>query len=417
MGGEAASFRPLRHAVMAVSTGTSVNSEDRPRSPDEVAVLKTGAVSKGVFFPKEHKAIVPSERSRASCPVRGGTVIVSRMNTRELVGESGYVERDHPDLFLPDRLWALKPSPETWPRWLGHLLASEGMRAEIGRRATGTSGSMKNLSQAALLAIRVHMPPLPEQRRIAAVLDAWDEAIALNARLVEEKRRWRNGTRDVLMASNMATPLSVLSDIRFSGVDKKVASNEMPVRLCNYMDVLNNDRIADDLPFSAGSATPRERERFGLQDGDVIFTKDSETPEDIAECAVVEGPGGDLVCGYHLAIARPRRGRANGRYLAHAIRTAAVRSQFVNRVNGVTRFGLTLEAVAEVEIPTTSLERQVRIAAYLDALTDEIDLLVARTRLLRRQKRGLMQRLLTGEVRVPESIEALMPGPVREAAE
>lgn len=61
-------------------------------------------------------------------------------------------------------------------------------------------------------------------------------------------------------------------------------------------------------------------------------------------------------------------------------------------------------------------EMRTTIAAALDALTDEIDLLAARTDLLRAQKRGLMQRLLTGEVRVPESVDALLPPP-REAAE
>src|SRR4051794_30860396 len=76
-------------------------------------------------------------------------------------------------------------------------------------------------------------------------------------------------------------PLSAVSEIRVSNVDKKSEPGEIPVRLCNYTDVYKNDYITDDLEFMRATASRAEIARFGLRIGDVIVTKDSETPNDI----------------------------------------------------------------------------------------------------------------------------------------
>jgi hypothetical protein len=87
--------------------------------------------------------------------------------------------------------------------------------------------------------------------------------------------------------------------IQSSNVNKIVDAEELPIRLCNYVDVYYNDRITDKLAFSAGSATPREIEKFKLRPCDVVITKDSETPGDIAIPALVDASAAGVVCGYH----------------------------------------------------------------------------------------------------------------------
>lgn len=61
--------------------------------------------------------------------------------------------------------------------------------------------------------------------------------------------------------------------IQSSNVDKIVDAEELPIQLCNYVDVYYNDRITDKLAFSSGSATPREIEKFRLRPCDVVITK------------------------------------------------------------------------------------------------------------------------------------------------
>ena len=81
-------------------------------------------------------------------------------------------------------------------------------------------------------------------------------------------------------------PLSDVSEIRVSNVDKKTNMGEIPVRLCNYIDVYNNEYITASLDFMEATATPSELARFSVEVGDVMITKNSETPDDIGR------PGG-----------------------------------------------------------------------------------------------------------------------------
>ena len=104
---------------------------------------------------------------------------ISRSNTPELVGLCAYVSIDHPNLFLPDTLWQMEFSEEkeSDPRWLAYLLNSPAYRAHLSRIASGTSANMKKLQKPSLLRLTIRVPPLPEQRKIAEILQTWDEAI------------------------------------------------------------------------------------------------------------------------------------------------------------------------------------------------------------------------------------------------
>jgi len=74
------------------------------------------------------------------------------------------------------------------------------------------------------------------------------------------------------------------------------------------MDVYLNEYVSNKIQYMEGSASVSEIERFGLDYGDVIITKDSETPDDIGIPTVVVETVPDLVCGYHLALIRPNFG-------------------------------------------------------------------------------------------------------------
>ncbi len=110
-------------------------------------------------------------------------------------------------------------------------------------------------------------------------------------------------------------------DIRVSNVDKHAKDGEIPVQLCNYVDVYNNDRITHNIRFMRATATLNEIERFRLETGDVLITKDSEVWTDIGVPAFVEYAAQDLVCGYHLALLRPLQATLNGVYLFRVLQS------------------------------------------------------------------------------------------------
>ena len=96
-----------RQVVARIESGTSVNSIDVPASDQEYGVLKTSCVSSEEFCLQENKAVVADEYDRVSCQLKIGALIVSRMNTPDLVGSAGLVRESRIGIFLPDRLWQM----------------------------------------------------------------------------------------------------------------------------------------------------------------------------------------------------------------------------------------------------------------------------------------------------------------------
>ena len=158
--------------------------------------------------------------------------------------------------------------------------------------------------------------------------------------------------------------------MRVSNVDKHTNEQEIPVRLCNYVDVYYHDHINSDLPYMYATASYAEVQRFRLKPNDVLITKDSETWNDIAVPALVTDPPNDLICGYHLAILRPTRA-IEGAYLARALQTRPVAHQFHVKARGITRYGLSHDDILSTSVPLPPLEEQRAIVRYLDH-TDEI---------------------------------------------
>ena len=196
----------LARLVSSISSGCSVNSDDRPPTAGEFGVLKTSAVGKGRFRPRESKAVWPREVNRLRGPVVGGLILFSRMNTPQLVGENAYVAEDHPGLFLPDRLWAIrvKESADIMPEWVATVLQTRQARAFITGEATGTSGSMKNIAQSSLLRMPLRKLPRADQRDAVDAISALQSHIDLLRIERDKLAALRNGLRDDLLTGRVA---------------------------------------------------------------------------------------------------------------------------------------------------------------------------------------------------------------------
>ncbi len=203
-------------------------------------------------------------------------------------------------------------------------------------------------------------------------------------------------------------PLWSVADIRFSNVDKKTESGEHPVRLCNYTDVYNNDYITDEMDFMRATSTQLEIDRFGLKRGDVIITKDSETPDDIGVPTVVDSAGSNLVCGYHLALIRPDKNKVDPTFLGKQLNHWRVARYFGQQANGTTRYGLSTAAISGALLRLPALEQQQeasRTMRLVDAVIAKTQAVIAK---LKQIRAGLLHDLLTrgldhnGELRDPD---------------
>ena len=196
-----------------------------------------------------------------------------------------------------------------------------------------------------------------------------------------------------------AKPLRSVADYVVSNVDKVSNDDEIPVRLCNYTDVYNNEFITLALDFMLGTASEAEITNFGLKPSDVIITKDSESWNDIGVPALVHETADNLVCGYHLALLRPLEQKMDGAFLFRCIQAEPVRKQLELAANGVTRFGIPKARIGTLMLPVPPLAQQRVIAAYLDHETARLDALAAAKervlRLLAEKRRALITRAVT----------------------
>ncbi|MGY6759835.1 Hypothetical protein KLENKIAIHU_2108 [Klenkia terrae] len=124
----------------------------------------------GRFRPDENKA-VPAYLVNPRFEIKTGDLLVSRANTSEYVGAPVVVGATRPRLLLSDKSMRLSAVPGTNPAWLRYMLMAPSARRQIEARATGTSDSMRNISQAGLLAVQLPDCPDSEQRRIVELLE------------------------------------------------------------------------------------------------------------------------------------------------------------------------------------------------------------------------------------------------------
>ncbi|WP_028030884.1 restriction endonuclease subunit S [Gemmobacter nectariphilus] len=245
--------RPFRQLISRIESGTSVNAVDAPALDGEIAVLKTSCVYAGAFDPNENKVVVPDEIDRVACPLRPDSLIVSRMNTPDLVGAAGHVTEALPNIFLPDRLWQIT-FKGLMTRFAYFFTLSPLYRDQVRIACAGTSSSMQNLAQDDFKSFLTPLPPLTEQTAIAAFLDREtgkiDALVAEQRRLIELLREKRQATisHAVTRGLNPAAPLKP------SGVDwlGDVPEGWAVVRLRNVIKAIESGTSVNaiDVPAS-----------------------------------------------------------------------------------------------------------------------------------------------------------------------
>jgi type I restriction enzyme S subunit len=188
--------------VSGLEAGVSVNSLDSQDAfPHGKHILKTSCVAAGYFYPYEYKSILPRDVFRSKVTPRSSSIIISRMNTPDLVGELGYVEETCPDSYLPDRLWQMvfHRQAEVNTRWLAFILSFPLIAKKIKESATGISNSMKNISKESLLSIEIPAPPMIEQTAIATLLSDMDAEIQTLRKRLAKTRQIKQGMMQELL--------------------------------------------------------------------------------------------------------------------------------------------------------------------------------------------------------------------------
>ena len=171
--------------------------------------------------------------------------------------------------------------------------------------------------------------------------------------------------------------LSEVAKVEISGVDKKTKEGETPVRLCNFTDVYHNWAITSDMAntFMEASANSNEIEKFTLRKGQVAFTKDSETRDDIGIPTYIADDFDDVVLGYHCVLVTPDEKKLCGKYLNAFMHSAYIQKYFeLNATGSGMRYTLSLDTLESMPLLLPSLEEQKRIGEIFSALDKKIAL-------------------------------------------
>lgn len=413
---------PLKRLVRSIEQGWSPECESWPATGEEWGVLKVGCVNGGSFRPEENKALPTSLEPRPELAVRKGDVLVSRANTRELVGSCVFAPQDYPSLLLCDKIYRIRAGERVTPEFLAALITVHGRRA-VEIEATGASSSMLNISQSVILDLPVALPEPAEQDQIMAAATREtariDALVAKKARFIELLREKRRG----LITHAVTKGLDPNVKMKDSGVEwlGEVPEHWETMRAAAMFREVARPGMADlpVLSISIHSGVSDDELSAEERDRKVSLIEDREKykrvcPGDLAYnmmrawqgafgAVAVEG----LVSPAYV-VAEPRA-KLCTEYVELLLRTPMAVEEMRRFSRGITDFRLRMywEAFRDVVLLSPPYEEQLAIVAMAKREGERIDALASKTErsieLLKERRVALITAAVTGQIDLREA--------------
>lgn len=384
----------LGELISGFETGRNLKASSTSASAGEIGVLKISAVTWGRFQPYENKALLRGDAPFAHELVRSGDLLISRANTTELVGAPVLVDRDYPHLMLPDKILRLVYDERAVDRrFLLYALRSQSARAYMEENATGTSDSMRNLSQPKLRQVPIALAPLPEQKRIADKLDAllarvyacrvrldripailkrFRQSVLAAATSGELTREWQEAQG----VSSEWTRLSV-ADVAAQVFDGPFGSH---LKSSDYVDsgirVVRLENIAP-LRFIENKRTYISQAKYEglakhtLLAEDVLFS--SFVDEEVRVCLVPEEISGRAINKADCFCIRVDAAKCRPMFLALQLACRTTFEGLEDMVHGATRPRINLGQLRAIQLKLPSLEAQEEVVRRSTALLELAD--------------------------------------------
>jgi type I restriction enzyme, S subunit len=286
--------------------------------------------------------------------------------------------------------------------------------------STQSDSARPNLSLADLKFFKFLLPPLPEQQKIAAILSTWDKAVELTRRLIEAKEEQKKGLMQRLLTGKVRVKgfEGEWTEYEFSDVfafvstyafSRENLSNETtPDSIYNihYGDIHSFfegnviDFAKDKVPCIKQEIIVKSDQHF-LRDGDLIMADASEDYEGVGECMVLKNLNGrKALGGLHTFVIRDQNGLTASTFRPYLFNNTEVRNKLRRIATGISVYGISKKNLSKISLSLPSIKEQEEIAKLLITADNEVKLLKDKLAGLKEQKKGLMQRLLTGKTRV-----------------
>lgn len=202
------SLVPLGSVLAGIDAGHSPDLEDTPASPGQWGVLKVSAVSEDGFRPEENKVVHHQGLCDPAICVRPGDLLMTRANTSQLVGRSCIVDKTPSGLMLCDKVLRLRVDERSVPTRYVHItLGLAEIRRQIEIAATGTSGSMKNISQKSIRQLMIPVGSPEDVKRVIEIDTLHAAQISALRREAEGLRFLKQGLMDDLLTGRVRVPI------------------------------------------------------------------------------------------------------------------------------------------------------------------------------------------------------------------
>ena len=185
----------IKYYIKTLEQGWSPQCDSRPAEDEEYGVLKVGCVNYGEFRPEENKALPKELIPQRQYSLKKGDLLISRANSKELVGSAAVVERDYDNLILCDKLYRLRFTETINPQLIAYFLSLPVVRQQIEIEATGASHSMQNIGQSTIKELPITIPSVKEANELVgkiksrmAVFQALESKAVKGIQLLQERR-------------------------------------------------------------------------------------------------------------------------------------------------------------------------------------------------------------------------------------
>lgn len=335
-----------------------------------------------------------------------GDILYSNINSLSQIGKVAYYNGKK-EIYHGMNLLLLRANQCLNKQYLYYMLLTTYMR-HMAQVIAKPAVNQASISTRDLKKIKIPVPPLPEQQKIAEVLSTWDNAIEKQSRLIEKLELRKKGLMQQLLTGKKRLPgfSSEWEEVKLweigtffkgAGVPKDEISSSGAYKCLTYGDIYTkyNTQIKDVKCFISQETAKISKK---IEYGDICFASSGETLKDIGKCAVfvddnIGYAGGDIII-FRKNI------KTNPILLAYILNSEYVNKQKYSVGQGHSVVHIYIHNLEKIKIKIPYIKEQSAITELLSYCDKEIKLAYQKLKILKQQKKGLMQVLLTGKKRI-----------------
>ena len=383
----------LKDCIDSIDSGWSPQCESYPADENEWAVLKTTSVDWDGFKANFNKKLPSNLEARFEIEVKPNDILVTRAGPTERVGVVAVVPHNvRSKLMISDKLIRLKANNENNPEFLGISLSSVKCQNQLQSKTSGLAKSQTNISQKILCDVSLMTPAKAEQTKIASFLSNVDEKISQLTQKHQLLSQYKQGMMQKLFSQQ----------IRFKADDgsefgeweekelKEVAeinpkAKKLPANFI-YIDLESVEKGQLLLQKNIELQDAPSRAQRLLAKGDVLF----QMVRPYQQNNYYFNLSGEYVASTGYAQIRTK---LDSKFIYYALHEKTFLDEVMNRCTGTSYPAINSSDLSSIEIFVPCLEEQTKIANFLSAIDQKIEVVAQQIEQAKTWKKGLLQQM------------------------